>query len=184
MAELIAHSLLEAYDPVETRGIRVSGRPYLGMLRVQYSERQAAEELASLLALDLPQPGYYTQTAGQRLHWLTPNEYLVVTEPGSESSVLQALAPLAASDTNHISVLSDARVTLEVSGARVTDLLSQGCSLDLYPSRFGVGATTVTRFAQLPLMLSKTGDCRFELTVDRAYARYLRDWIVDAIDGI
>ena len=78
--------------------------------------------------------------------------------------------------------LSDANVAIAVEGPQSLDILVRGCAIDF--AGFAENACTRTRFAQVPIVLRRFGNERFELLVDRSLARYLFDWLQDAAAGI
>jgi sarcosine oxidase subunit gamma len=190
MAKLLARAALPVARALEQapkrNGFVIRELALLTMIRVQVTgnNSEVATQLKSIAGTDLPECGYYQAAEDMRLHWLTPKEWLIVAEPNQESRLMGLLESVVAADISHATVISDARMTLEITGPRVVELLSQACSLDLHSAHFCVGRSTVTRFAQLPALLSKTGQETFELTVDRAYARYTHDWMYDAIAGV
>jgi heterotetrameric sarcosine oxidase gamma subunit len=73
------------------------------------------------------------------------------------------------------------RTTLELSGPRSRDVLMTGCSLDLHPSVFMVGACAQTLLAQAQVVLHRTAPDTYRLLVRASFARYLADWLLDAM---
>ena len=153
---------------------RVKEYAFLGMVRIQVlkMDGQLLQQLTNKLGA-LPEPGNFTQHQGWRIHWLTPDEYLLVVEEGGEQKVMALLADLPL----YVSVISDSRMTLCVCGEHVPDLLAERCALDLHPDVFLVGCSTVTRMAGLPVMVSRMDRYSYEVTTDRSYGHYLWDWL-------
>ena len=147
---------------------------FLGMVRIQAlkMDGQLLQQLTDKLGA-LPEPGNLKQHQDWRIHWLTPVEYLVVVEEGGEQKVMELLADLPL----YVSVISDSRVTLSLSGTKVPELLAQRCALDLHPGVFLVGCSTVTRMTGLPVMVSRMDRYSYEVTTDRSYGHYLWDWL-------
>lgn len=147
---------------------------FLGMVRIQSlkMEGQLLQQLTDTLGV-LPEPGNFKQHQDWRIHWLTPDEYLLVVEEGGEQKVMELLADLPL----YVSVISDSRVTLSLSGTKVPELLAQRCALDLHPDVFLVGCSTVTRMTGLPVMVSRMDRYSYEVTTDRSYGHYLWDWL-------
>ena len=74
------------------------------------------------------------------------------------------------------------RLGLRLTGARVRDVLAQGCSIDLHPRVFtrGSGAqTTLGQAGVVLLALSDAGD-DYVVLVRSSFAGYLADWLLDA----
>ena len=59
-------------------------------------------------------------------------------------------------------------------------LLAKGCALDLDRSRFPPGRCARTRFAGMPIILSRTQPSTFELILASSYGDYLFLWLTDA----
>ncbi len=79
-----------------------------------------------------------------------------------------------------VTELSDAHVTLMLEGPRAAAVLARGCGLDLSTKAFITNACSRTRLAQLPVLLRRITHERFELVVDRAVARFVLNWVLDA----
>ena len=150
-------------------------RAFLGMLRIQALQLDAAlsQQLADRLG-PLPEPGYFTQQQGRRIHWLAPREYLIVVAENTEQTMINLLSDLPL----YLTLISDSRLALSLVGEHVPELLAQRCGLDLHPNRFTVGCSTVTRMAGLPMMVSRLADMDYEITFDRSYGQYVWDWLV------
>ncbi len=158
----------------------------LGMIRVQ--GRAVAQELTTVVqqhtGLALPEPGTVSRSDMHRLHWLTPQEWLLVTAEGAEHAIAADLAAAWQGQALYATVISDSRAVIEVSGPDAPTLLAQGCALDFHATQFAVLHSTVTRFAGVAAMVTRIeGDC-FELVVDRALARYVWDWLAESVKGL
>lgn len=122
-----------------------------------------------------PRPGFPVEpnTAAGDVLWLGPDEWLVLG--GREEDHSDALAAVD---------VSASRVTFELAGEEVRDVLARGCSLDLRPSRFGPGRCARTLLARADAILHCTGDDTFRVLVRRSYAPYVHAWLEDAIEGV
>ena len=158
---------------VQSQGAVVE-RAFLGMLRIQALRMDAEllRQLADRLGT-LPEAGYFKQRQTQRVHWLSPQEYLLVVAEGQEQLIIDLLADL----TVYVSVISDSRLTLSLVGQHIPELLAQRCGLDLHPDVFAVSRSTITRMAGLPVMVSRIGDIDYEITIDRSYGEYFWNWL-------
>ncbi len=149
-------------------------RAFLGMLRIQALQMDAEvlRQLTDRLGT-LPEAGYFKQHQTRRVHWLSPQEYLLVVAEGQEQALIDLLADLPV----YVSVISDSRLTLSLVGQHIPELLAQRCGLDVHPDVFAVGCSTITRMAGLPVMVSRLGDIDYEITIDRSYGQYFWDWL-------
>lgn len=84
--------------------------------------------------------------------------------------------------------VSAQRTTLELRGLRTREVLMTGCALDLHPTAFKVGAAAQTLVAQAQVVLHRTAADTYRLLVRASFARYLADWLLDAMlehgDGV
>jgi sarcosine oxidase subunit gamma len=110
---------------------------------------------------------------GRTVLWLGPDEWLVLG--GSEADFAGMLAAVDVSAN---------RVALEVDGPAATDVLAQGCALDLHESAFATGACAQTLLARVEVILHRTTPEAFTILVRPSFAPYLRAWLDDAVSGI
>ena len=75
--------------------------------------------------------------------------------------------------------VSAQRTTLELRGWRARDVLMTGCPLDL--DALGVGATAQTLLGQAQVILHRTAPDAWRVLVRASFARYLADWLLDAM---
>jgi len=153
---------------------RLVERKFLGILRLQVIEwdnviqAQLCEHLGTL-----PEASAFVEHHGLRIHWISPKEYLVILEEGGdEQCVIDLLADLPVL----ISVISDSRITFSLKGEVVPKILAQRCGLDLHPSVFVVGCSTVTRVAGLSVMVVRVDSLVYEVSMDRSYGQYFWEW--------
>ena len=78
--------------------------------------------------------------------------------------------------------VSAQRTTVRLRGAHARDLLAKGCSLDLHPSAFGVGAAAQTMLGLAAVVLIPLDDkgTDYRILVRSSFARYLAEWLIDA----
>jgi sarcosine oxidase, subunit gamma len=144
--------LAEAIERAGSEAVRLREIPFLTQLNVR--------------AADEPRPDI-----GAVLR-LGPDEWLVV-------------APEDAAPELHGDAVVDVsgwRTTLELSGPRARDVLAKGCSLDLHPSVFGVGAHAQTLLAQAQAIVWLVDEEPvFRLLVRSSFAAYVATWLLDAM---
>lgn len=108
---------------------------------------------------------------GTLLH-LEPTAWLMVVESAHADAEAQSPRQ-AVADRAYALDVSGAYRVLRLEGRGVTRVLAQGCALDLGAAAFPVGRCTRTRFAEVPLILHRTGELAFTAYCPRSYAEYL-----------
>jgi heterotetrameric sarcosine oxidase gamma subunit len=112
--------------------------------------------------------------------WVAPGCWLLLSSDRDAGSIIER-CDRDLGEQLHVAVdMSDGLSTFNVEGAGARELLSSACGLDLRTDHFTVGACHRTRFAQVPVFVARRGDDRFELMVERSYARYLSEWLNDS----
>src|SRR6185437_2192718 len=113
---------------------------------------------------------------GQTVLWMGPDEWLIVTESGSEPSFLENAG-------EHATVVdvSAQRTVIEVAGTDARELLLKGCALDLHPQTFALGHCAQTNLARTQvILLSRDREPVYWLFVRASFAEYLAEWLIDA----
>ena len=184
MAELLRTHPLEAWSAAFARlpeTVAIAAEPFVAMVDVRLGAVDAAASAA--LGVELPAaPGTWVPAGTGRAVWLGPDEWLLTSTTEApeelEARVRAAVLPLGGSATD----VSAQRIGLRLTGARVRDVLTKGCSIDLHPRVFGRGRsaqTTLGRAGVVLLSLSQGGDDHVVL-VRSSFAGYLADWLLDA----
>jgi len=134
----------------------------------------------SILGVALPTKAC-TATANDtyRCMWLNPNEWLISMPIEQELDALEKLITLQNDFMSLATLNTDSRVGFTISGNEVVELMSKGCSLDMH-SKFVVDSCTVTKFAEIPVILDHVKQAKYNIYVDRGLAHYLWDWMIDA----
>ena len=124
------------------------------------------------------------------LLWLGPDEWLVVTPPGSEAGITARLTAAVSPHGGVVTDVGETRTTIVVTGPAARDALAKGCSLDLHPRALGPGECAQSLVARVPVILHRTDGisgqaqpgepARFELHVLRSMADYLWRFLEDA----
>jgi sarcosine oxidase, subunit gamma len=128
----------------------------------------------------MPGPNTVAVAGERRTLWLGPDEWLVVSEPGSEAAIE---AELRAAGAASVVDVSANRTTLVLAGPRARDVLMKGCALDLHPRAFGPGRCAQTQIARTQVILEQTGDePAYRLYVRPSFAAHLAAWLVDAME--
>jgi heterotetrameric sarcosine oxidase gamma subunit len=165
---------------VDEPGLRVtlSGAGFL--LLQSTSEATLQDALTSEIGLELPAPQQCCVRGNYTLLWLTPAEWLLELPAKETDSLQSALTRRLATSLTAMTDISDAFACCQVNGARATEMLMSGCSLDLRTRAFPAGRVARAALADIPAILWKTGEPhRFRCLVDRSFAGHLRNWLVD-----
>ena len=149
----------------------VSPGPDLARLAL-HADASARAAIESVLGVEMPTTPLSSRRGGGRtvLH-LAPDEWLVLSEPGSAPALVDALyksvsAPMSAVD------VSDRQLPIAVSGANAEALLNAGCPLDLSLAAFPVGMATRTLFGKAGVVLWRTAEAAFHMEVWRSFHDY------------
>ncbi len=94
--------------------------------------------------------------------------------PGGFADIEKALAGKA-----HAVDQSHGRVRIAVAGKSAAAMLCKGIAVDLDATEFPVGRSVMTLAGHLGVLLTRTGDERFELMVLRGYALSLWESLVE-----
>ena len=116
-----------------------------------------------------------------RIYWLGPDEWLVVTPTGQQdvlkADLLDALDEVFCSVVDNSSGLT----MIHITGETAAELLASDCPLDLHPRVFQPGQCAQTRLAKAAMTLSPLAAGNgFEVIIRRSFADYLLLWLQDA----
>jgi sarcosine oxidase subunit gamma len=173
-----------AGEALSGAGITLSERPFRAMVNLRGDAadtglRNAAQAAAGV---ELPLEPNTTRRSGQvTALWLGPDEWLIAAPAGEERVLVPALR--ASLGDRHAAVvdLTESRTVIAVSGAHARDLLAKGCTLDLHPRAFPVGACAQTGLARAGVLLHLLDETpTFEITILRSFADYMWVWLADA----
>jgi len=174
----------EGMGTPEQAGLLLMERPLLGYLNLRGAMHSAGlrDKVESVLALSLPlRPNTVTVEKRRLVCWLGPDEWLVVTAPGEQGRVLEALRAALTGQHAAVSDVSGGQTLIESAGPHARDVLAKGCTLDLHPRAFLPGQCAQTLVAQCPVLILRAGTRdAFGLVVRRSFADYLWRWLVDA----
>jgi sarcosine oxidase subunit gamma len=143
----------------------------------------AARAVEDVLGAALPTRANTAATPGDStVLWLGPDEWLLVAPEGRQESLEKALRQAIGTEPGAVVDLSAHRTTVELTGARASEVLAKGCSLDLHPSVFTPGSCAQVFLAQAPVLVAaREGDHpAYWLLVRASFATYVADWLLDA----
>ena len=127
-------------------------------------------------------PNRVACTADSCLHWLSPDEWLIVSTL-SATLIEKELAESLAGRHYALVNLSGGQTVLRIGGLRARDILASDCTLDFHPRGFRHGDCRQSLLGGAPVLIRRVGevdDVAFDLVVRRSFSRHLFDWLTDA----
>lgn len=154
----------------------------LRTLRVRPPHGEAAARLAALFDLAMPQAPGAVRSDSADITWMSPGAWLIADADHIEGAEIgAALHGLVF----HVGESGDALSGFEVSGPDAALLLARLCPLDLHRAKFPAGSAARSLLARVPVLVRRPRDDEaFELLVDRSFAAYAEDWLLDAARGM
>lgn len=158
--------------------------PFLAQVGVRTRTPEGRAAAGSVLGFELPEtPNTVNRSHERTALWLGPQEWLVVGPPDSEAELEAALAEALDGGLGAVVDLSANRTTLELRGRDARAVLAKGCALDLHPRAFGAGRCAQTLLGRAGVILEQRDDGpTFRLLVRGSFARYLAEWLLDAME--
>lgn len=185
---------LRAHSPLEGAELpaRVRELPYLAQLDLRADPSDAAlmarlTEVIGARPPTEPNTAIVSDDGTRHVLWLGPDEWLILSEPGTGSALESAVRPAIGEGRGAVVDVSANRTTLSVSGPRARDLLAFGCSLDLDERRFKPGRCAQTMLARANVIIVPVGPASepsFRVLVRPSFAAYLAAWLADAAVGL
>lgn len=180
----LSHFAKAAVTPAPAASLSLRERPFRGLLDLRLDPAVPAGRNAAQAALGLALPREPNQSIdgeGRSILWLGPDEFLVVTEPGGEAALAEALRQALRDHHAAVTDVSDGRTTIEIAGRHARDVLAKGCGLDLHPRVFSSGKCAQTGLAKARILLRQIDERpSFEIFVERSHAEHLWLWLKDA----
>ena len=163
-----------------TVGLIFHEMQHLGKLNIR-GDQSLKAAIKAATGCHFPPLANHFETSGERhIVWLGPDEYLLLCESGKEKALHNTLINTIKRSHFAITDVSDSLCALSLSGAAVRDVLAKGCSLDLFPSKFGAGKCAQSLLAHAGITLMALPDDAFILICRTSFAPYVHDWLVDA----
>ena len=163
---------------------RVTRLPPYALLDLRGDER-SREVFSQTLDMRLPtQPNTMVTHAGSSASvlWLGPDQWLVKAADGHEQTLFARLTTASSGLHAAVTIVSDHYAVFQLTGIDAAAILTQGCSLDIHPSRFTVGQCARCKFARTQvILLPLIEPTAYELLVEATYAHYLTLWFEQAI---
>ena len=142
--------------------------------------RPAAIEAATApLGFALPEKPCRAVTMQDRSAlWLGPDEWLILAVPSDP--VAEALTQNLQPHPHSLVDVSHRQTAIELTGPAAADVLNAGCPLDLDTTAFPPGMCTRTVLAKSEMILWRVAEEKFHLEVTRAFAPYVRRFLLEA----
>jgi sarcosine oxidase subunit gamma len=165
-------------SPLEREHFRVAENTDRGLLRLQTFHRtpDAVGSLSQRLGIRLPAAGETVAEQGMRWFWSAPGEWVITAPAEAERDTARALQEKLDGLFVVLSVMTDSRVVLDISGESARNVLARGSTVDFHPASFGAGQCVNTRFAGVSVMIAQLEAGSFLLFADRSLGAYLRAW--------
>lgn len=155
--------------------LSLSVRTNLGIVQL-FARSGKAEALAAELGIS-SQSGQASATNSMTALPLSPGQWLVVSNQGSEGELRQQLADQLV-DVAYVSEQSHGRVAFRVSGDKARQVLKKGCRLDLHPSQAQSGFCAQTSMAQIGVLIHQVDDApSYDLYVYCGFADSFWHWL-------
>lgn len=177
LAELIA-----AAEVTGPRAVSLREVAFLTMVGLRtVPGTAAAERLEGVLGTTLPKRcGSVSTSDGVSVLWLSPDEFLVITDQPTATLAVE-LAEALGAGPGAVLDLSANRTTFALAGPSARAVLEKGCPLDLHPRSFAVGTAYLTLIGAVPVLLWKIADDTYQILPRSTYADFLGRWLIDAM---
>lgn len=177
------HERFAAAEVTGARNVRLREERFLTMVGLRLDEASAARpRVARALGAELP-AGCGQVGAGDAaaVLWLSPDEFLVVSETRSAEEIVDAVSAALDGTPGAVLDLSANRTTFRLEGASARAVLQKGCPLDLHPRVFGPGTAVVTTIGRVPILLWQVGEQSYRILPRASFADFLGRWLIDAM---
>ena len=171
----------DAAEPLALEPLPAATAPAMLNLRGDGTEefRKAASEA---LRLALPKkPCTTMRGATTAIHWLAPDEWLIVAPPGEEAEIERRLREATSTPGPAITDVTGAYILLNLTGPQAREALASLTPYDLHPRNFPPGRCVQTTLAKTQALIATTAADTFEIIVRRTYAHYAQARLTDAL---
>jgi heterotetrameric sarcosine oxidase gamma subunit len=108
--------------------------------------------------------------------WQGQHDWLILCDKADANALQENLAKAVEDKPVLITQAGDGLAAFTFTDPDAATQLSSGTGLDLCPKTFPVGASAITRFAQLRAIIYRQTD-RYTLIVERQYTRHVELWL-------
>lgn len=112
-----------------------------------------------------------------RVVWAGPDDWFVLSKRRPQEDLVADLRANLADVHHAVTDVSGGYTVLNLSGARVRELMAQGCPLDLHPSKFRTGDSAGSVFFKASVWLWQVDDApSYEVLVRSSFKGYV--WLM------
>lgn len=168
----------------EARGVEYREIPGRGCLNLRgdADDPTLLDAVSAATGVALPtQPGSSSQAGDACVHWLGPDEWLLIVPDGEQLSVERELREAVRGSLSVVDV-SGGFIHVNLSGEDAGKVLQKSSPYDFHTRNFPPGRCVQTVFAQATALVAAAEDGSFDLVFRRSYADYLVEWINDAAE--
>jgi len=159
-------------------GLGIAAAPVAGQVVLRGDPAAVAAAVRAILGADFPYAPLGLVGAGDRIAWLAPDRWLVVSE-GRDGAALATAFRERLGRTGFAHDVTDGLVAVDVTGERVGELMAAVCALDLHPRCFPEDRAARTPIAGVDVLIYRVTD-GFRLHVARPVAHHLWAWVTAA----
>jgi sarcosine oxidase subunit gamma len=130
-----------------------------------------------ILGMRLPDSGQSSINAGTTAIWIAPETWLLMRDASGGGSFIQDLVKACGSSASVVDQTCGKSI-LRLSGSNAREVLAKGCRIDLHPSAFAPGNTSVTPIAHIQAVLMQIDAIpTFDLIVPSTLAQDFAEWL-------
>lgn len=161
-------------------GIEPSGLHGMITLRGDLASQTLVDAVNEVVGLAVPGPLSVTANGDARAVWMSPDELLLFCAYAEADTAVTRIGEQMGS-THHMALnVSDARVVIRLTGARVGEVLAKGAPCDCSDHGFPVGTARRTQMAGLAVAFWRLDAQTWEIVALRSYAHHLLAWLEQA----
>ena len=155
-------------------------------LRLDPNDKDCVSSCSKILGTMLPTKAntYSTNAINEKIMWLGPNEWLIVSDDDDAFlKLLNEIGNLEASVTD----VSENRTIIRIRGREIFVLLSKFLVLDLEKNLSTESSCAQTLFAKVPVLLVRNhydGTPEIDIFTNRSHANYIYKLIVDGTKNL
>ena len=168
---------------VADAGVVMREDKFRGHLNLRGNPQDAAfaDAVAQVLGVALPlAPNTSAEQGSTRIYWLCLNEWLLLVAEGTQGQVEADLRAALAHQHIAVTDLSSGQTLVNLSGAKLDELMMKSAVYDCHASNFPVGKVVQTTFAKAGATIYKCEDGSFDLVIRRSFSDYFFLWLKDA----
>jgi sarcosine oxidase, subunit gamma len=157
--------------------------PFLGYLNLRGNpeSKNFLTSTQSVLAIGLPvTPNTVVIGNGLRALWLSPDEWLIVTEDQKQNDLVWKLEKALSGEHAAINDISANRTVFELSGKNVHEVLMKSSEIDFHPRVFSPGHCVQTLVAKSQAIIEQVDHETFYIYVRCSFGRYVGEWLAEA----